>query len=192
MKKYLQFSGLTVRLIFLLFIFTSAAQDSGLRTSVDYNPVSLHKEAARIFGEEFLEIKEFPSGNVTEGISGKFFTVQATDQVKGYAYIGRVNSCRAGGCATPRLQATAEESEYFDYFTLYDSLKSVLLVKVFNYQASHGQEITARGWLRQFKGYNGTSELEVGRQVDAISGATISVYGIVEDVREKTKLLKNI
>lgn len=192
MNEYLKFSGLTARLILLLFIFTSADVDSGVRTAVDYNPVSLHKEAARIFGDEILEIKEFPAGNVTEGMSGKFFTVQTTDKVKGYAYIGRVNSCRAGGCAAPRLLVTGEESEYFDYFTLYDSLKSVLLVKVYNYQATHGQEITARGWLRQFKGYNGSAELEVGRQVDAISGATISVFGIVEDVREKTKLLKNM
>jgi hypothetical protein len=67
----------------------------------------------------------------------------------------------------------------------------VELVKIFNYAATHGHEVSAKGWLKQFAGYNGSDTLQVGKNVDAISGATISVYGITLDVQMKTILLKN-
>jgi len=65
-------------------------------------------------------------------------------------------------------------------------------VRVFNYQATHGQEVSAKGWLRQFDGYDGSTVLKVGKDIDAISGATISVYGITRDVQERTRLLARI
>ena len=49
--------------------------------------------------------------------------------------------------------------------------------------------MTAKGWLKQFTGYNGTSQLEVNKNVDAISGATVSVYAITDDVIAKTEIL---
>ncbi|MCF8392078.1 MAG: FMN-binding protein, partial [Bacteroidales bacterium] len=79
------------------------------------------------------------------------------------------------------------ESEYFDYFILFDAAKTVELVRVFNYQASHGQEVTAPGWLRQFVGYGGQEGLVVGREIDAISGATISADGITMDLQKRCR-----
>jgi len=63
---------------------------------------------------------------------------------------------------------------------------------VYNYQATHGQEVTNKGWLKQFQGYDGSRSLTVGKSIDAISGATVSVLGITNDVQEKTRLLKQI
>ncbi len=125
----------------------------------------------------------------------KFYSVKSPGQhgVKGYLHIGRVKTCRAGGCSLSENSATATEefdSEYFDYFILYNSDFSVETVKVYNYQASYGHEISARGWLKQFEGFAGKSSLEVGKNIDAISGATVSVYAITEDVKWKTKLLQ--
>lgn len=57
--------------------------------------------------------------------------------------------------------------------------------------ATHGHEVSAKGWLKQFIGYNGNESLQVGKNVDAIIGATISVYGITRDIKEKTVLLMN-
>ena len=103
-----------------------------------------------------------------------------------------MNSCRAGGCSNSIELPKEEESEYFDYFIRFDKNKTVKLVKVFNYQATHGQEVTSKGWLKQFIGHDGTGSLQVGKNVDAISGATISVYAITVDVEMKTTLLKKI
>ena len=82
--------------------------------------------------------------------------------------------------------------EYFDYFILFDITKTVQIVKVFNYQASRGHEITAKGWLKQFIGHDGSESLQVDKNIDAVSGATISAYAITADVNMKTSLLKKL
>jgi len=127
-------------------------------------------------------------------VLGKFFAVEDKNYVNQqlFLYIGRVNSCRAGGCSASIDEEVYGDSEYFDYFILFDPGPAVREVIVYNYQATHGQEVSARGWLRQFKGYDGKEALRVGKEVDAISGATISVYGITLDVVDKTRLLKKI
>ena len=66
------------------------------------------------------------------------------------------------------------------------------MVKVYNYQATHGQEVSIKGWLRQYAGYDGSQSLTVGKDIDAISGATISVYAINQDIQEKTDLIRKI
>jgi len=125
-------------------------------------------------------------------IQGKFFSLLNKSEVSGieYVFIGRVNSCRAGGCSISGSTPSNQESEYFEYLILYDSYKTVKMVEVYNYAATHGYEITAKGWLKQFAGFSGKDTLEVNKNIDAISGATISVFAITNDVQLKTKLLK--
>lgn len=125
---------------------------------------------------------------------GKFFRVtdnQVNSEVE-YVFIGRVNSCRAGGCCDAVLFSGNAESEYFDYFIFFDSSKTVKLVEVYNYAATHGYEITAKGWLKQFVGFSGKDTLEVNKDIDGISGATVSVFAITGDVQQKTRLLKGM
>jgi Na+-translocating ferredoxin:NAD+ oxidoreductase RnfG subunit len=83
-----------------------------------------------------------------------------------------------------------ESSEYFDYYILFDENKTVRKVGVYNYMATHGQEITAKGWLKQFTGYDGFAPLQVDKDIDAISGATISVYAITADIEHMSRLLQ--
>jgi len=120
---------------------------------------------------------------------GKFFRIRNAITLY-YTYIGRVNSCRAGGCTADNDNHSNGDSEYFDYFILFDSDGIVQKVRVFNYRATHGAEITAPGWLNQFTGYDGETGLSAGKDIDAISGATISVAGITSDVEMKTRLLQ--
>jgi len=128
---------------------------------------------------------------VALGGFGKYFkyTGQNSSNPVQYLYTGRVNACRSGGCGITSENDKALDFEYFDYFILFDSTVHILMVKIFNYQATHGQEITSKSWLKQFKGYQGKRGLQVGKQIDAISGATISVYGITNDIQLKTQSL---
>jgi len=48
-----------------------------------------------------------------------------------------------------------------NYYIFFDSAKTVKQVEVFNYQATHGYEITAKGWLKQFAGFSGNDTLEI-------------------------------
>ena len=164
-------------------------------SSIDFNPNRLNKEIERQFKIANFQKDEIVLNDIIQSeeiISGKFYRLSVNDSVFGYAYLGRVNSCRKNGCSAPNINMIDETTEFFDYFILYTSSKMILNVVVYNYEATHGQEITAKGWLKQFIGYNGNSELVVGKNIDAISGATISVYGIVDDIQVKTSLTHRI
>lgn len=163
----------------------------------DSEDKTLRKELQKVSGVEkpnWQEISVPSTLLASNPMEGKFLMlspVNANEQKK-YIYVGRVNSCRQGGCSNPALTITYETSEYFDYLIVFDSNVSVQQVKVYNYQATHGHEMTNKGWLKQFQGYDGIRSLTVGKSIDAISGATVSVYSITDDIQDKTKLLKKL
>ena len=179
--------------MFKLFIIVSCfwlASISFPPKGIDFEDKTLKKEIQKIGGAESPEWEEisFPEAN---SVQGKFFILADLNKMKKYIYVGRVNSCRAGGCSNPALPSIGiETSEYFDYFVVFDTNLSVQQVKVYYYQATHGQEVTNKGWLKQFQGYDGSRSLTVGKNIDAISGATVSVLAITNDIQEKTQLLK--
>jgi hypothetical protein len=159
----------------------------------DFEDKSLQKELQKIGGIEKPEWKEIAvPETVANTIQGKFLALTEPDNTKKYIYAGRVNSCRQGGCSNPAQTISIETPEYFDYLIVFDAGLSVQQVKVYNYQATHGQEVTNKGWLKQFVGFNGSRSLTVGKNIDAIAGATVSVYGITSDIQEKTQILKQI
>lgn len=161
------------------------------RGDINYEHKAIQKTLVNSFSLVNPQLSELvlPKEYAT-GIEGKFFNVTSdnTDAVIKYMYIGRVNSCRAGGCSMPNALSQGGDSEYFDYLMVFNAQCEVIMVKVFNYQATHGHEVTAKGWLKQFIGYD-TQEnnLEVGKNIDSISGATISVNGITQDISDKTQ-----
>lgn len=176
-----------------LFALTAFTADKGF----DASSKTLQKELQKLSGIENPQWKEIPVPEnllVSDHLQGKFMTLsgQATHEMKKYIYAGRVNSCRAGGCSNPNLSLDLETSEYFDYLIVFDTSATVEQVKVYNYAATHGQEVTNKGWLKQFKGYDGSRSLTIGKSIDAISGATVSVYSITDDIQDKTRLLKKI
>lgn len=162
------------------------------QTNFDFYPKSLQTELVKANGNnvELSELSILPKLAISVKL-GKFFKVAdltSFSPIK-YVYVGRVKTCRAGGCSINN-NVEDVQGEYFDYFILYDVSCSIQRVKIYNYQATHGQEVTASNWLRQFKNYNGRRELIVGANVDAISGATISVDATTFDIEHKTKILE--
>ncbi|GAB4332590.1 MAG: hypothetical protein Kow00127_24340 [Bacteroidales bacterium] len=157
------------------------------RPPVDYHPVSLERTLRKTFGLTSTEL--VPEAALNSGLTteGGWFSVIAESHVKGhnlYIYIGRVNSCRAGGCSLPGFDPSeASDPEYFDYFVIFDHQAVVRNVRVFNYQATHGHEITVRGWLKQFVGYRAPQPLKPGYDIDAVSGATVSVNALTDDIK---------
>ena len=141
-------------------------------------------------------MKEFQlTGNQNHCVGlGKFFCLPETLAALGvkYVYVGRVNTCRTGGCSITAYEDLEQTKEFFDYYILYSATATIRNVKIFNYQSTHGQEVTAKSWLKQFANYNGKEPLVVGRNVDAISGATISVDATSFDIECKTKILLQI
>lgn len=176
-----------------LILFSIALLAFGLTAlqRMDFYPPSLQKELQKA-DSSTTHLKELVLSEIAQSQvpMGKFYTVSSAKSSQ-FVYIGRVNACRAGGCMDPSLAETSDEVyEYFDYFICFDSAYTIQEVKVYNYQATHGQEITSKNWLKQFRKYDGSQKLVTGKNVDGISGATISVEAIVYDIEQKTNILK--
>ena len=172
-------------LFILLFILTSGINGT---TEINFFPKALAKDVSgtrKIVASELNELKM----KATTLESGKFFQLNVETEYP-FVYVGRVTCCRAGGCDLKKGSFNLQQSEYFDYYILFNKNGDVAKVKVFDYRATHGQEISVAGWLKQFVGYAGNESLQVGKNIDAISGATISTNAIAFDVEAKTRLIK--
>ena len=182
-------SGILLLVGFLSVCLTFA------QSEVNYKHKTLIKALSKVGVSDISAIEEIAlpeSVNSANHIKGKYFLIKENNVSQyQYIYVGRVNSCRAGGCSISNDLPEDVDSEYFDYYILFDKNKTVQTVKVFNYQATHGHEITAKGWLKQFVGHDGSEPLQVNKNIDAISGATISVHAITFDVEMKTEILKS-
>jgi len=145
--------------------------------------------------KKYLKIQDFVLQpiDVTIGTSSQTQIIEILDSTStfGYIYVSRVNSCRAGGCSISQNDI-AIEFEYFDYFLITDTAGNIINVKVFNYQATHGHEIMSRGWLKQFVGFNGSQALDYGKDIEAISGATISAKSLTEDIEIAQGVIQNL
>lgn len=147
----------------------------------------VEKEARRVL--KFSSVSIHPlSDNVLKAEQTVWYSLIHEGKKTGFVAVSRVKSCRAGGCDAG-FGLDQQPFEYFDYFVIFSSEGEVLKVNVFNYQATRGHEIMSHGWLRQFKGANANKTLVVGREIQAISGATISVNAITADVVLKTSCL---
>ncbi len=182
-------------LIFCAFILNFGGVPE--QDSIVFHPKSLFTEllkSGNVTEPRLLEIQIDGNNPDENKIPGKYYSVEYKTGYSpiSFVYVGRVNSCRTGGCSANPENSGTGEHEYFDYFILFDSDITVRQVRVYNYQATHGQEITSKGWLKQFEGYDGNKSLQVGKDIDGISGATISVFGITADIYGKRERLHEI
>lgn len=169
----------------------------GRVSAQDYqHPRSLIKDLQKSLKQENFQLRTLNEPDIENDdtiLKGQFFGVSSENGTSlAHVYIGRVFSCRAGGCAAGSTHDTELGSEYFDYYIIFDTSGKVSHIRVYNYAATHGQEVTARSWLKQFNGFEGTRSLTVGKDIDAISGATISVYAITADIEYQTKQLRQL
>lgn len=181
--------------LLLLFLFCLISTLS-ISQDINYNPKSLNRDVQKLWEKNdirMLEI-EIPDSmyNTILLDKGKIFSIYSENNNLGFTYVGRIYSCRSGGCGMedPNDLVTANDDfEYFDYFIIFNTSLSVEKIRVFNYQATHGHEISGKGWLKQFVGYAGETKLEYGKNIDSISGATISANAITYNVQESSKYL---
>ncbi len=162
---------------------------------INYNPRLLQKELSALLCDENYQLQELQLPDSIAGnskVSGKFFTIMCIREEKYHAYVGRVNNSRSGDYSNQINNASEGEYEYFDYFILFDSQVRVKVVRVYNYEATYGHEITVKSWLNQFIGFDGTKTLRLGKEIDSISGATISATNITDDIQLKTSFLKSL
>ena len=103
----------------------------------------------------------------------QLFRIEAVDGGEGYLL-----STRAMG-----------RFDFFDYGVFYDDELVVRGVLVTRYRSDHGAAICQRKWLQQFNGYEG-GPLTLGKDIDGVSGGTISASSMLTDMQRCHLLVK--
>lgn len=189
--------GIRFELILVFFLISGGI--SSFAQDIDFSPKSLDKDLKKLWDTDAIALSEIaiPDSLYHDILldKGKIFSASGNGEDIGFAYVGRIFSCRAGGCGNDQAVASVPKSddyEYFDYFIIFDQNLVVQKIRVYNYQATHGHEVGGKGWLKQFVGYQGEEKLEYGKNIDSISGATISANAITYNVQESCRYLSLI
>lgn len=90
--------------------------------------------------------------------------------------------------AVALLDNVTGKSMPITFLTIFSTGGEIIYTRVIKYRESIGGEIENVQWLEQFIGKNITNEFKVGREIDAISGATISVNAITRGIKKLTLL----
>ena len=78
------------------------------------------------------------------------------------------------------------------FLTIFDKNKKIKDISIIKYREPYGGEIGSKKWLKQFDAYNDSSNYKVGKEISAISGATISVHSISKGIRKLSILIHKI
>lgn len=105
--------------------------------------------------------------------SENFFVLKEEDKLIGYAFVDKAPS----------------KTAKFDYLVLFNDNLQIVSSKVLIYREEYGGEIGSNRWLKQFLGLSGKDRVSLDNNIDAISGATISVRSMTKAM---DKLLQTI
>ena len=89
-----------------------------------------------------------------------------------------------------RLVLTDAQGRFdrFDLMIVTDQSNAIRLIKILKYRSDYGSEITNKRWLGQFYGPR-KGEFVLRKNIDAISGATFSSGGLVDEINAVLKEL---
>jgi len=86
------------------------------------------------------------------------FKITGDNDALGYAYIGKGFG----------------KVDDFDFLVLFDTDLIIVKSKILVYREDYGGEIGSKRWLKQFNGKGKNDNIEYGKDIVAISGATLS------------------
>lgn len=84
------------------------------------------------------------------------------------------------------------KTQPFSFVVMFDPSGSVRSVRVVKYREQYGGGIQGKGFLRQFEGKHRDSTFVLGKDIDGVSGSTISSLSIVRGVEKLAHLAASI
>ena len=144
----------------------------------------IDKEISSIFSiesfqKEVISVEETLQQELSVSFQGESFQKILVDSsVIGFFYYGYAPS----------------KTDTFDFVVIFDSEFIVKKIKVLAYREDYGGEIGSTRWLRQFNDLNTTDAVTYGKEIKAISGATISASSMtiaVNNLLKSLEILRN-
>jgi len=130
--------------------------------------------------EEYIKTPYHIPDSLAEKSNSYYYLVKSKQGNKVVIMVITIaNGCRVGGCDVEHKED--EEFEQFYLYSLFTLTGELIDIKILDYQGEYGYEVTSKWWLRQFK-KNWSQHFEYGKNIDAISGATISVKSMIREM----------
>jgi Na+-translocating ferredoxin:NAD+ oxidoreductase RnfG subunit len=145
-------------------------------------PKKLHKKVTKHINNTFqitsfdlneIKVSDSINKDLPISISENLYDIKTANKKIGYAFVDKAQS----------------KINHFDYLVLLNADLKIMNLKVLVYREEHGNEIGSKRWLKQFIGLNKYSRAILDKNIDGISGATISVKSMTFAV---DKLLQTI
>lgn len=169
-------------LILCLCILAGLAKGNGIQNRSENFIVESCGEDMKFDYKKFPLAKEIKSG-IERECGQKFFQdeviyweIEKDDELKYIAVIDNVY-----GKSLPIT--------FLVIFNLDGSIHRSTIIK---YREEHGGEVASENWISQFNGRNKQSSYDVGDDIQAISGATISVNSVTRGIKKLTLLFPEI
>jgi len=90
------------------------------------------------------------------------------------------------------LDNTYGKSLPITFLVIFSPGGKIIRVDVIRYREPYGGAIASRNWLNQFIGKISNDYFRVNKEIDSISGATISVNSVTRGVQKLSLLIENI
>ncbi|MFO7444739.1 MAG: FMN-binding protein [Ignavibacteriaceae bacterium] len=78
------------------------------------------------------------------------------------------------------------------FLVIFDTSGNIISSDIVKYREPYGGAVSGENWNRQFAGKNDLSGFTVGKDIDGISGATISVNSVTKGIEKLTRLIREI
>ncbi|MFY0643417.1 MAG: FMN-binding protein [Bacteroidia bacterium] len=117
-----------------------------------------------------------------EGIGYRIPVLSKEDSTLGYLHYRKAAACNFGGCVdTTCDKGSIGFKEYIYYYAILDLDSNIQKLGILEYESNYGYEISSQAWLKQFYQQQ-PGGFKLGKNVDGISGATVSVNAMIADL----------
>lgn len=78
------------------------------------------------------------------------------------------------------------------FIVLFNQNGTILNSEIIKYREPYGGEISSKNWLKQFEEKSSLSQFKIGKNIDGISGATISVNSVTKGIKKLSLLFPHL
>ena len=129
------------------------------------------------------EIEKNAATKIEKQVKQKFFDSSVY-------YYQIINNYKINGYAL--LDNVYGKSLPITFLVLFDNAGNIISSQIVKYREQYGGSVKNPQWNEQFIGKNYSSSFEVGKEINSISGATISVNSVTKGIQKLTLLIKEI
>ena len=110
-----------------------------------------------------------------------FFEISLGDKFYGNLVFSSTTVCAFGGCTDTSPQTSSKESDDIHFFVIIDSENKVQNITITDFESAYGYEVSSHSWLKQF--FQRENDMyKLGREIDGITGATVSCNAMVSAI----------